>query len=124
MGLWLLGNRNHRAAQRRNAFVERVYPVSGLQRRWVRLVCRWSIYEYPGWTRAFAVALGIPLPTAKNYLFREDRNLPFKHAVRLLELSKEYEAEWRDLVRDLEAYVAERSQPKRRGNKRVGGKTG
>jgi hypothetical protein len=124
MGLWLLGKRNQRAAQRRSAYVERVYPGSRLQRRWVRLVCRWSIYEYPGWTRAFATALGLPIPTAKNYLFRSQRNLPLKHAIRLLELSREYESEWRELITDLEAYVAERSIPKRRGNKRVGGKTG
>ena len=123
LGLWLLGKRNHRAALRRQYHVSRVHRSNQIPLRWARLVCRWKVHEYPGWIRAFGSALGLELPTARTYLFRNDRDLPLKHAIRLLELSREYRSEWDELIVDLEAYVAERSQPKRKGKVRGGGKT-
>jgi hypothetical protein len=122
MGLWLLGKRNQARARRRTYEVTRALEGHTLNRRWVRLVCRWSIAEYPGWIRAFASALGLEPRTAKAYLMQRNR-LPVKHAVRLLELSREYRSEWDELIIDLEAYVAER-KPKARGAPRNGGKTG
>lgn len=124
LGLWLLGKRKHLRAQRRNYHANRALRGNRqhLARRWVGLVCRWSVDEYPGWIRGFASALGLNYPTAKTTLYRSDRTLPVRHAVRLLELGRQYEAEWRALNADLEAYVAEKTAPKAR--KRRGGKTG
>lgn len=119
-GLWLLGKRKHLAAQRRTWVSSSVLDGNRIPQRFAKLVCRWTVSEYPGLVRAFSSLLGVSLGSGKVYLYRSG-DLPHKQAKRLLELSREYRAEWDALIVDLEALVASRSK---RVSRRRGGKTG
>jgi len=107
-GLWLLGKRSQAAAKKRFLHVA---PVGGdnISGRLLRLICPWSIAEYPGWQRTYSGLLGLKIGTAQVYLY-SPRPLPVKHIRRIAEISREREAAFRALAEDAEAYAAERER--------------
>ena len=99
-GLWLLGQRSHRKAQRRRLAATRVCR-GGLCHRFVCLLLPWRVEEYPGAIQAFAELLGISRNTAKDYLFRTRRKLPERHRVTLERIARARAAAWLALADEL-----------------------
>jgi hypothetical protein len=75
LGLWLLGQRNHRAASRRRASPSRVYNRS-LADRFRGLITPWRVYEYPGTLAFMAELCGVGVDTARNWCKRGYRLPP------------------------------------------------
>ena len=98
LGLWLLGQRSHRRAQRRTISASRV-PNGALGDRFLCLYVPWKLHEYPGRVLALSELLGVPQATAKRYTFGR---LPTKHAVTLARIAREREAAWRAVAEELE----------------------
>jgi hypothetical protein len=79
LGLWLLGQRNHRAAvKRRRPYRHRVY-LSPPAARWARVAACWSVGSYPGAEVLISQLCDVSESTAKHWL-RSHRDLPAHHA--------------------------------------------
>jgi len=105
-GLWLLGQRNHRAAQRRRRGSLRVYPASDAS-RFARLVCPWIIAEYPGAEVLISQLCGVSEVTAEGWL-RRTKPLPSRHARVLADYVERFDGV--GVARELRAYADERDK--------------
>jgi hypothetical protein len=116
-GLWLLGKRSHRAAQKRTYTAARV-KGHGLAARLVRLLVPWTVDEYPGRTRAIAALCNVSHRTVEDWQYRPER-LPRKQARRLAEVCDERVAAFAALRDDLLAWAdrPENERARRQGIK-------
>jgi len=109
LGLWLLGQRNRRAAARRRASPTRVYPDT-LVGRWCSLRVPWKAQEYPGPRRLLAELCGAVSPMHARRWISGERLLPAPYA-RLLAYDLE---RWVDqaqrLIHDLKEYARKREE--------------
>jgi hypothetical protein len=106
IGLWLMGQRNQRAASRRRALPSRVYGRS-LADRFRGLITPWLVHEYPGTLVLMADVLmaelcGVKPDTARNWCKRGHR-LPPHQARRMAGYLRTRAAEELALADELEA---------------------
>ena len=94
IGLWSLSQRSHRAAKKRVAFPNRVWPET--------LVCRFIVHEYAGSRVVLSHILGVAPLYARNLMKpSHERRLPPKHACRLADYLLAHAAECDALAREL-----------------------
>ena len=67
-GLWLMGQRQHRAKNRRVAFPARVYRVERLACHFAALLTPWRVWEYPGIEGFLCELCGVKRHTVKRWL--------------------------------------------------------
>jgi hypothetical protein len=111
LGLWLLGRRQHAAAQKRRAFPTRVRNgTSTLAARFAQLICPWRTYEYAGSRVILGAILGVNPQYAKNLMQAGYRSrLPPKHAQRLAGFLELHASKCDALARELRAYAQDRT---------------
>ena len=111
IGLWLLGGRQHAAAQKRRAFPTRVCNgTSTLAARFAQLICPWRTYEYAGSRVILGAILGVNPQYAKNLMQAGYRSrLPPKHAQRLAGFLELHASKCDALARELRAYAQDRT---------------
>lgn len=104
IGLWLLGVRQHNAAERRVAFP----PVrhTTLVWRFTRLTVRWKIIEYPGMARFLSAVLGIAPSYARN-LLKPSATLPAKHARKLAAYLSNHASACEALAAEMRDYASQ-----------------
>ena len=112
-GLWLLGLRQHKAAQRRIAFPKCAYAPQTLVARWCRLIVPWKVFEYPGSQRMLSELCGISLKSAERY-HQPSAKLPRKQALRLSQYLEQHASACEALARELRAYAAANAKPVRK----------
>jgi hypothetical protein len=124
LGLWLLGQRNHRRAvkRRERRYRTRVYPIGGLVARWARICAPWYAYEYPGAEILLMRVCGISEATAEDLLARSDASgrLSVRNARKLADYVERFDGP--AVARELRAYADERDRRLARpavGRKRV-----
>ena len=113
LGLWLLGKRNHKAAQRRVAFPTREHGETTLAGRFARLIVPWKIYEYPAPQRFLSELLGIAPSYARNLLKPSwDKKLPAKHARALANYLEKRASQCEALAHELRDYASQMERSK------------
>ena len=100
LGLWLLGQRSHRRALRRNVSATRV-STGSLGSRFSTLFTPWTVHTYPSAAQALAELCGVKASYARLWL-RRDGRLPTRHARTLARIAREREAAWRAVAEELE----------------------
>jgi len=85
MGLWLLGNRQHRRSLHRvtSVPINARAPAKGMVAEACDLLAIWTVTQYPGRNKVLANILGIGIRTAEKYCSCRDGKLPARHAARL-----------------------------------------
>ena len=111
LGLWLLGKRNQKAAQRRVAFPTRVNPGKIFSSRFARLITPWKIYEYPGVERFLSGLLGISHAYAHN-LLKPSHKLSAKHARKLAAYLSDHAAQCEALAAEMRDYASQTERSK------------
>ena len=109
-GLWLLGQRNHRAALRRRRHEQRVYRPNALG-RFAGLVCPWFVRSYPGAEVLISRICGVTEGTAEQRLCGQ--TLPSHQARTLADYVERFDGP--AVARELRAYAAERDKRVKRG---------
>ena len=104
-GLWLLGQRNRRAASRRRALPSRVYDKS-LADRFRGLITPWRVYEYPGTIVLMAQLCSVGVGTARTWCNRGYQLAPHQ-ARRMAGYLRTRAAEELALAGELEAAAKE-----------------
>jgi len=115
-GLWLLGVRSHRRAQKRSVIPKRDWTKT-LVNRFLGLCAPWTVDEYPGSRQLLAYLLGVERHRAAHIMRQTDKTLPRRHARRLADICEEREAAYRVLKTDLRAW-ADRPVAGRQGIRR------
>jgi len=110
-GLWLLGQRNHRAAIRRRHSPFRVYRA-GVVCRFASVVCPWLVKDYPGAQVLIAGLCGVSEDTANDWL-RQKKPVPSRHARTLADFIERFDGP--AVARELRAYADERDKRVRPG---------
>lgn len=110
LGLWLLGKRNHKAAQQRVAFPNRVYRQT-LVLRFVGLICPWYVSEYPGSKIILGAICGIGALYARN-LLKPGVKLPPKHARRMADFLGNHASQCDALAHELRDYAQQQERSK------------
>jgi hypothetical protein len=105
LGLWLLGKRQHTAAEKRTAFPARRIFDDTYVRRFERLITPWRIYEYCGSERFLAAILGICRGYAHN-LLKPGARLPSRHARKLADYLAIHASQCEVLAAELRSYAA------------------
>ena len=110
IGLWLLGQRNHRAALRRRSSAFRAYKPSRLS-RFASIATPWLVREYPGCEVLLSRLCGVCERTAEQWL--SGKELPSHHARTLADFIERFDGP--AVARELRAYAAERDKRVKRG---------
>lgn len=71
----------------------------------MRLLCPWTIAEYPGWIRALATLCNVRPRTAERWLY-PPHALPRRHALTLARVAEEHAAKAAALAEALRAHAA------------------
>jgi hypothetical protein len=106
-GLWLLGKRNHRAAERRRRSSFRAYSGTLLS-RFASIVSPWKVYEYPGAEVLIGRLCGVSEGRAHNLLCQRGAELPSHHARVLADYVERFDGP--AVARELRTYAAERDK--------------
>lgn len=111
LGLWLLGKRNHTAAQRRVAFPARANYGTTFPLRLARLITPWKIYEYPGIERFLSGLLGIA-PSYAHNLLKPGARLTVKHARKMADFLGNHASQCEALAHELRDYATAQERSK------------